>query len=113
VLVRRVVENLVGNAIKFTPAGGTVRVGVVADGGLVRVSVTDDGPGIEPELASRLFEKFVTGRRPGRGSGLGLAFSRLAVEAHGGTIQVDATSGRGATFHFTLPADQAPVEVGV
>ena len=98
-----VLENLVGNAIKFTPSGGSVRVGVAPDDGRVRVSVSDDGPGIEPELASRLFGKFVTGRRPGRGSGLGLAFCRLAVEAHGGSIHLDPEPGRGATFHFTLP----------
>jgi signal transduction histidine kinase len=103
VLVRRVVENLVGNAIKFTPGGGGVRVRLQRGEGVVRVSVSDDGPGIEPDLGARLFEKFVTGRRPGRGSGLGLAFCRLAVEAHGGTIGLDPAFGRGATFHFTLP----------
>jgi PAS domain S-box-containing protein len=103
-LVRRVVENLVGNAIKFMPAGGTVRVRVEPGEGTVRVSVSDDGPGIEPELSARLFEKFVTGRRAGRGSGLGLAFCRLAVEAHGGAIGLDTVPVKGATFHFTLPA---------
>ncbi|HET9315872.1 MAG TPA: ATP-binding protein [Vicinamibacteria bacterium] len=102
-LLRRVIENLVGNAVKFTPAGGTVRVAVARDDGGLRVSVSDDGPGIEPELASRLFEKFVTGRRPGRGSGLGLAFCRLAVEAHGGSIRLDGAAGPGATFVVTLP----------
>ncbi len=102
-LMRRVIENLVGNALKFTPSGGVVRVRVEPGEGMVRVSVSDDGPGIEPELASRLFQKFVTGRRPGRGSGLGLAFCRLAVEAHGGAIWLDSRAGRGATFQVSLP----------
>jgi signal transduction histidine kinase len=110
-LLRRVVENLVGNAIKFTPAGGTVRVRLEPRDGGARLSVSDDGPGIEPELAARLFSKFVTGRRPGRGSGLGLAFCRLAVEAHGGTIRLDQSSRRGATFEVALPLD-ARTEAG-
>ena len=101
-LVSRVLQNLVSNGLKFTPPGGGVRVRAAADGNVLRVSVSDDGPGVPPEMEGRLFEKFSTGRHKGRGSGLGLAFCRLAVEAHGGRIWAESGPG-GATFSFTLP----------
>lgn len=105
VLIGRVFQNLVGNAVKFTPEGGAVRVVAAPDGaaGVVRVSVSDDGPGIAPELQERLFQEFVTGFVRDHGNGLGLAFCRLAVEAHGGRIWVESQPGRGSTFWFTLP----------
>lgn len=103
-LIRRVAQNLLGNALKFTPRGGQVRVTARTAPGEVQVVVSDTGPGIPPELHSRLFQKFVTGRIPGHGSGLGLAFCRLAVEAHGGRIWADSEPGIGATFTFALPA---------
>jgi signal transduction histidine kinase len=100
-LVARVLDNLVANAVRFTPAGGAVRVGVeVLDDGL-GVTVRDSGPGILPELKARLFEKFVTGDRSG--NGLGLAFCRLVVEAQGGRIWAESRPGHGAAFTFTLP----------
>lgn len=105
-IIERVLQNLVGNAIKFTPAGGTVRVSArVAEGDppKVLVSVSDTGAGIPPELKDRLFTKFATGQQHGRGTGLGLAFCKLALEAHGETIWVDSPSGQGATFTFSLP----------
>jgi signal transduction histidine kinase len=116
-LVSRVLQNLVGNAVKFTPTGGKVwvtaelcsdgkGVGERAESGLtpyLRVSVADNGPGIPPELQSRLFQKFVVGEHRERGSGLGLAFCRLAVEAHGGRIWVESEPGKGTTMAFTLP----------
>jgi len=105
-LLRRVLQNLVGNAIKFTPAGGHIAIEAHVDATsqqVVVVSVTDDGVGISPDLQARLFQKFVSGRVRGRGSGLGLAFCRLVVEAHGGRIWVESTPGSGAAFHFTLP----------
>ncbi len=108
-LLLRVVQNLVGNAIKFTPGAGSIRVAASADhaaGGELTVSIEDDGPGIAPDLLPRLFREFVTGSLKGRGSGLGLAFCRLAVEAHGGCIQARSLPGRGATFTFTLPMAQ-------
>jgi signal transduction histidine kinase len=105
-LIGRVLQNLIGNAIKFTPPGGTISVsGKVEDqpgAPVIIVSVSDTGPGIPPEIQNRLFQKFVTGAQKGRGSGLGLAFCKLAVEAHGERIWVDSTSGRGTTFAFTL-----------
>jgi signal transduction histidine kinase len=105
-LLRRVLQNLIGNAIKFTPAGGHIAIDAQvdpADPQYLVVSVKDDGLGIMPDLQARLFQKFVSGRVRGRGSGLGLAFCRLVVEAHGGRIWVESTPGSGAVFHFTLP----------
>jgi signal transduction histidine kinase len=115
-LLERTLENLIGNAIKFTPAGGRVRVaaqtvghednGQGAQASEVSVSVSDDGPGIAPDLQGRLFQKFVTGRQHESGSGLGLTFCKLAVEAHGGHIWVESEPGQGTTFTFTLPIAQ-------
>jgi signal transduction histidine kinase len=105
-LLRRVLQNLVGNAIKFTPAGGHIAIEAHIDSTsqqYVVVSVTDDGVGISLDLQARLFQKFVSGRVRGRGTGLGLAFCRLVVEAHGGRIWVESAPGSGAAFHFTLP----------
>jgi signal transduction histidine kinase len=105
-LLRRVLQNLIGNAIKFTPARGHITVEAQVDTAetqQVAVSVKDDGPGISPDLQAHLFQKFVSGRMRGRGSGLGLAFCRLVVEAHGGRIWVESAPGSGAAFHFTLP----------
>ncbi len=104
-LIRRVLQNLVGNAIKFTPDGGLVRVtgGVEPDGEHVLVTVADTGPGLPPEIRANLFQKFVTGRHRERGSGLGLAYCRLAIEAHGGKIWAVTEPGWGAVFSFTLP----------
>ncbi len=104
-LMRRVLQNLVGNAIKFTPDGGLVRVtgGLEPDGRHVVVTVADTGPGLPPEIRANLFQKFVTGRHRERGSGLGLAYCRLAIEAHGGKIWAVTEPGWGAVFSFTLP----------
>jgi signal transduction histidine kinase/HAMP domain-containing protein len=102
-MISRVVQNLVGNAIKFTPANGTITIAAEPHDGEMLVTVKDTGPGIAPDVRDRLFQKFATGKQKGRGSGLGLAFSRLAVEAHGGRIWVESTSGEGTTFKFTLP----------
>ena len=109
-LLGRILENLVGNAIKLSAAGGAVRVSAAADpgdGAVVRIRVEDEGPGIPEELRGRLFEKFVAGRERSGGTGLGLLFCRLAVEAHGGRIQGDNRPGGGAVFTFTLPAERA------
>ncbi len=107
-LIGRVLHNLIGNAIKFTPAGGAIRIGSEAlpvGDKTLRISVSDTGSGIPLETQPHLFQKFFTGRQKGRGSGLGLVFCKLAVEAHGGRIWVesDGLPGRGATFKFTLP----------
>jgi signal transduction histidine kinase len=92
-LLLRVVQNLVGNALKFTPPHGRVWVEAWEEPpGYLLLAVSDTGPGIPPELKEQLFQKFVTGRVEGRGSGLGLAFCRLAVEAHGGRTWVESTT---------------------
>jgi NtrC-family two-component system sensor histidine kinase KinB len=110
-LVRRVLQNLVGNAVKFTPAGGRVTVKARRwhgeqgedDLDMLCISVADTGLGVSPELQGSLFQKFVVGEHQERGSGLGLAFCRLAVEAHGGRIWLESEPSHGATFRFTLP----------
>lgn len=120
-LVTRVLVNLLDNAIKFSPQGSVVSVranGVSAvptfEGSsesasqhYVSVSVTDTGPGIPEEYREKVFEKFSQVEeqesRRGRGSGLGLTFCKLVVEAHGGRIWVESQMGQGSTFTFTLP----------
>lgn len=102
-LTERVLDNLVENAIKYTPSGGRVWVHAQVKGERLLLSVSDTGPGIPPEVKARLFQKFVTGKQAGAGSGLGLAFCRLAVEAQGGHIWAESEAGRGTTFTFSLP----------
>ncbi len=103
-LLQRVVRNLIQNAIKFTPAAGTIVVGASDHApGWLRLAVEDTGPGIPDDLKGRLFEKFAVGRSEGRGTGLGLAFCRLVVEAHGGRIWLEKGHRGGARFVFTLP----------
>lgn len=104
-LLERVLQNLVGNAIKFTPAQGTVRVLLAWDAARARfvISVKDTGAGVPAEVQGRLFQRFVAGNQLGRGSGLGLAFCKMVVEAHGERIWLAESSDAGATFSFTLP----------
>ncbi len=110
--LERIVLNLVDNAIKFTPSGGRVMVRAYPPGengaepDMVRVDVSDTGPGIPDDYKERLFDRFAQldgqrGRR--RGTGLGLTFCRLAIEAHGGRIWVEDNPKGGAIFAFTLP----------
>jgi len=99
------------NALLHTPAGGGVQIAVkretaagdVPPAGIL-FSVSDDGAGIAKEDQERIFQKFVQGRRPSaKGSGLGLAFCRMAVELHGGKIWVESELKKGSTFFFTIP----------
>ncbi|HEX6740076.1 MAG TPA: ATP-binding protein, partial [Vicinamibacteria bacterium] len=102
-LLERVLQNLVGNALKFTPDGGRVSVAAavhVDDDAFVEVVVSDTGPGVPARVRERLFQKFVTGSSGG--TGLGLAFCRLAIEAHAGRIWLGEEPG-GTFIHFTLP----------
>ncbi len=103
-LIGRVVENLLANALKYGAEAGKVIVRLIATDQQVRVEVTDDGVGIAAEEQARFFEKFgqVEGNPRRRGAGLGLAFCKLAVEAHGGRIGVISQPGKGSTFWFTL-----------
>jgi signal transduction histidine kinase len=105
-LMERVLANLVDNAIKFSPeGGGPVTVSVRSTGALgIRLSVSDCGPGVEDALRPRLFSRFAPGAHTSRGSGLGLAFCRLAVEASGGQIWLEEREGPGALFVFTMPS---------
>ena len=101
----QVFGNLLGNAIKFTPAGGQVSVGAEAAPGAVVFSVADTGPGIAPEHLPHLWDRFWQAQRASRsGAGLGLAIARGIVEAHGGEVVVDSELGRGTRFRLTLPA---------
>lgn len=106
--IRRVLTNLVDNAVKFTPKDGVVRIEVQGKEDHIFVSITDSGPGIPPSDWERVFERFAQVERSGskltRGFGLGLAFCRLAVEAHGGKIWIEAPeNNKGSRFVFTLP----------
>jgi PAS domain S-box-containing protein len=104
VRVHQVLSNLIGNAIKFTPAGGNVRITCTLLGGMARFSVIDTGPGIATEEIPHIFNRFwQANRNDQRGIGLGLAIARGLVESHGGEIWVESAAGQGATFHFTLP----------
>jgi len=104
-LMRRVFQNLLDNAVKFSPDGGVVamRAEYGMDGRDMLVSVRDPGPGIPEEIKSRLFEKFVPGNSKGSGSGLGLAFCRLVLEAHGGQIWVDEKIAAGTMICMRIP----------
>jgi len=114
--LRQVLINLIGNAIKFTPAGGvTLRVEAVADD-LIRFSVYDTGVGIEFAEQARIFEPFTqTGAGAGvqGGTGLGLALSRQFVRLMGGRLAVDSRPGQGSHFYFTLPLPPAAVRESV
>ena len=103
--VVQVLQNLVGNAFKYTPAGGRIAVAARRDGDRVRFEVSDTGPGVAPDQRARLFDRYWQGRPRGRGSlGLGLYICKRLVEAHQGEIGLTSEPGHGSTFWFTLPA---------
>jgi signal transduction histidine kinase len=115
--LRRVVDNLIGNALKFTPAGGRIEVRLRGDNGTVLLQVADSGIGIDSDHIGRIFERFYqvdgTSRRMHGGCGLGLALVKEIVEKHGGTVSVDSEPGEGSTFTVSLPAsNDAPVDAG-
>jgi signal transduction histidine kinase len=96
-------SNLVGNALKFTPAGGAVCIRARLDGDKVRIAVRDTGPGIPTSEIDKIFASFWQAKKADRrGIGLGLTIARAIVEAHGGSIGVESTPGQGAEFWFTL-----------
>ena len=100
--IRQVLSKLLGNAVRHTPAGGSVTVSVRASADTVSVEVRDTGSGIPAALLSTVFDRFV--KEPGsRGSGLGLAIAKDLVEAHGGSISAASAPGGGATILFSLP----------
>ena len=106
-VVRRILENLISNALKFTKSGGTIRVRVQRNAADATISVSDDGEGIPRDQHEHIFEKFGqtnSGGQHRHSTGLGLAFCRLAVEAHQGKIGLESEPGKGSTFWFILPA---------
>jgi signal transduction histidine kinase/putative methionine-R-sulfoxide reductase with GAF domain len=109
-LLKRLLINLLGNAVKFSPAGGCVRLQARMRGEEWMCTVQDEGPGIPPEDLPRIFERFFRARQPGQqdveGTGLGLAISRGIVELHGGRIWAQNIEPHGTRFCFSLPLRQ-------
>lgn len=106
--ITQVVVNLLGNALRYTPDGGEIRVSVATQSDMVRIAVSDTGPGIAPEHVPHIFDRFFRAdearSREAGGTGLGLAIAKEFVEAHGGRIEVDTALGKGTTFFVYLPA---------
>lgn len=109
----QVLRNLIGNAVSFSPPGGTIRLAASRDSDLVRITVSDDGPGIPPGKLNAIFDRFYSerpaGEKFGTHSGLGLSISKQIIEAHGGTIHAENRTSQdgkivGARFVITLPA---------
>jgi signal transduction histidine kinase len=99
----QVLANVVSNSMKFGPTGGHIRVDVAAEGPVVRFTVTDDGPGMDAEELTNLFDRSWQAQRKNRdGVGLGLAIVRGIVEAHGGRVWAESAVGEGTRVHFTL-----------
>ncbi|MGE5814783.1 MAG: ATP-binding protein, partial [Acidobacteriota bacterium] len=112
--LQQVLWNLLNNAVKFTPSGGTITVNAQAGADGIEISVADTGRGIPATLLPHVFERFMQGDtrlgREHRGLGLGLSIARNIVEMHGGTISADSEGeGKGAVFRVNLPSTQTPV----
>ncbi|MCR5089249.1 MAG: DUF4118 domain-containing protein [Oscillospiraceae bacterium] len=109
-LIVQVLGNLIGNALKYTPPGSTVRLSARREGEMAVISVADDGPGISTEEKDKVFDMFFVGSNAAsagrRSLGLGLALCRTIVNTHGGRIWVEDNSPHGAVFSFTLPAEE-------
>ncbi|MDP2313675.1 MAG: response regulator [Pseudomonadota bacterium] len=103
--IEKVFTNLLGNALKFTPPGGTVRVTLTADATVARVVIADTGPGMVPAVRERVFERFYSARESTvqPGTGIGLSLARELTERHDGRLEVDSTPGAGSTFTVVLP----------
>lgn len=103
--IHQVFSNLVGNAVRHTPAGGVIQLAATVRENQVELTVSDTGMGIAPDVLPVLFDRVhrPPARTPGSGVGLGLSITRGIVEAHGGSLQVTSEVGRGTTFTFTLP----------
>jgi len=107
-LLQRVIDNLIGNAFRYTARQATIEVGVTITDELFQLYVRDNGMGISPDFQERIFDKFVqvtdsTGKAAKPGFGLGLTFCKLVVQAHGGRIWVESALQQGSTFFFTIP----------
>ncbi|MFN8419927.1 MAG: ATP-binding protein [Anaerolineae bacterium] len=108
--LRQVLDNLINNAIKYSPAGGEIRISGAFDDHSVTVAVSDPGVGISEEQLEHIFERFYRVddalSRKTQGTGLGLYLARAVIDAHHGTIEVDSQVGKGSTFRFTIPISQ-------
>ncbi len=103
--INQVFANLLGNAIKFTPAGGAITVSAVGDGNEVTCTIRDTGPGIPADMIDSIFTRFTqVVANAHDGLGLGLHIAKCIVESHGGRIWVESQMGHGCAFHFTIPA---------
>lgn len=102
--LEQVITNLLSNALKYTPPESEVRILVHRADNALRVSVCDQGPGIPPDQLEKVFDRFCQLAGAKKGSGLGLTICRALIEQHGGKIWVESELGRGARFHFELPA---------
>jgi len=107
-VISRVISNILGNAVAFSPKGGEIRIRIEKNGAESRVLISDQGPGIPSEYHKKIFEKFgqveIYNARRRHSAGMGLTFCKLAVEAHGGRIGLEGEAGEGSTFWFVLPA---------
>ena len=105
--MNQVLDNLIGNAFKFSPDGGTIRLSMVENENDVLVSVVDEGIGMPAEKHQRIFERFYqidgSSRRRFGGTGIGLAIVKRIIDAHEGKIWVESELNRGSSFFFTLP----------
>jgi signal transduction histidine kinase len=100
----QVFTNLIGNAIKFTPKGGEIRLMACFDNGEIKFTVADSGPGIPAEHLNHVFDRYWQAKSTAKlGTGLGLSIAKGIVEAHGGRIWAESPPGSGAHFNFTLP----------
>jgi DNA topoisomerase VI subunit B len=109
----QVFTNIIENAIKHSPKAGEVRIAAASEKGIAKIAVSDQGAGIAPKEAQRIFERFYQidkSRKSaaGRGTGLGLPIAKQIVEAHKGTIRVDSKPGSGSTFTVELPLTRSP-----
>ncbi len=105
--IRQMLDNLIGNAIKYTPDGGKVQVGIQAEDSQLILQVSDTGPGIPADEQNRIFEKFYRATNVvegSKGSGLGLAIVKSIVDSHQGRVWVESTLGQGSSFFVVLPA---------
>ena len=107
--IRRALDNLVSNALRYTPEGGRITLRAYADNGHVVLEVEDTGEGIPPEHLPYIFERFyrvdMARSESGKSSGLGLAIVKALVEAHGGRVSVESQVARGTRFRLTLPRE--------
>jgi signal transduction histidine kinase len=115
-LIERALENVLDNALRYTPEGGRIDIRLKPHGEWLRIEVQDTGPGIAAGDLPRVFDRFHRAQRSddrgeSRGAGLGLAIAKRAVELHGGNIHCESTAGEGTTFRFELPAESSTPSV--